>query len=170
MQQPDTRLLVEQTRPSTLPKKITRILVQSRTSQTIAHRSFLLFVFTIPFEFIDLDALRGVASLARIVGLLFFSTCFIYPKICFRRPPQALWWFAGYVAVYVLNGLFIPKEYANLFSGRFQTLIQLLVFCWIASTLLQEEKFARHTLLTRLLCFTISDINVILLGPTPSFG
>ena len=148
MQQPDTRLLVEQTRSSTLPKKVTRILVQSRTIPNIVRMTFLLFVFTIPFEYIDLEAIRGVASVTRIVGLLLFSTCFIYPKICFRRPPQTLWWFAGYVAVYVLNGLFIPKEYANQFSGRFQTLIQLLVFCWIGSTLLQEEKFARHTLLT----------------------
>lgn len=100
----------------------------------------MLFVFTIPFDFIDLDALRGVASLTRLVGLLFFSTCLLYPKSCFRRPPQALWWFAGYVATYVLNGLFIPKEYVDLFTERLQTLIQLLVFCWIGSTLLQEEK------------------------------
>jgi O-antigen ligase len=147
MQPPDTRLLVEETRFLTLPKKVTRILVQSRTTPNIVRRTFLLFVFTFPFDFVDLDALRGVASLTRLVGLLFFSTCLLFPKSCFRRPPQALWWFAGYVAIYLLKGLFIPKEYVDLFTDRFQTLIQLLVFCWIGFTLLQEEKFTRHALL-----------------------
>jgi len=134
-------------RPSTLPKKIIYILVRSRTSPKIVRRTFLLFVFTIPLDFIDLDALRGVASLTRLVGLLFFSTCLLFPKSCFRRPPQALWWFAGYVAIYLLNGLFLPKEYGDLFINGFQTLIQLLVFCWIGSTLLQEDKLMRHALL-----------------------
>jgi len=97
-------------------------------------------VFTIPFD--------EVSSLARIAGLLFFSTCLFYPRLCFRRPPQALWWFAGYVSVYVLNGLFIPEQFIYRFIERLQTLIQLLVFCWIGSTLLREEKMARHTLLT----------------------
>jgi O-antigen ligase len=147
MQRPDAKLLVEKTRPSTLPKKIIYILVRSRTSPKIVRRTFLLFVFTIPFDFIDLDALRGVASLTRLVGLLFFSTCLLFPKSCFRRPPQALWWFAGYVAIYVWNGLFLPKEYGDLFIDGFQTLIQLLVFCWIGSTLLQEDKLTRHALL-----------------------
>src|SRR5215475_5330633 len=148
MRQPDTSLLVEKTRPSTLPKKVIHILVRSKTSPPIVRWAFLLFVFTIPFEFMNLEAIRGVSSLARLVGLLFFSTCLFHLQFCFRRPQQALWWFAGYVFVYVLSGLFIPKQYVDLFIERLQTLIQLLVFCWIGSTLLQEEKLTRYTLLT----------------------
>jgi O-antigen ligase len=147
MRQTDTGLFLETTRPSTFPKKVIYILVRARTSPKIVRWTFLLFVSTFPFEAIDLEALRGVASLTRVVGLLFFSTCLLYPKVCFRRPPQALWWFAGYVSIYVLNGLFIPEQHVGPFMEQLQTLIQLLALFWIGSTLLQEEKFTRHTFL-----------------------
>ena len=119
MSQLDTRLLVEKTRLSILPKKVIHILVLSRTSPKIVRWAFLLFVFTIPFEFIDLDAIRGVASLARIVGLLFFGTCLFYLWVCFCRFLRDLWWFAGYVAVYVLHGLFTPEQFVDPFLERF---------------------------------------------------
>ncbi len=147
MRQTDTGLLLETTRPSTLPKKVIYILVRARTSPKIVRWAFLLFVSTFPIEPIDLEAIRGVSSLARVAGLLFFSTCLLYPKVCFRRPPQALWWFAGYVSVYGLSGFFIPEQFVGRFIIGLQTFIQLLALCWIGSTLLQEENFARHTLL-----------------------
>src|SRR5437762_7798262 len=122
MRQPDTRLLVEKTRPSTLPKKVIYI-VRARTSPNIVRWAFLLFVFTIPFEPVDIEVIFGASSLARIAGLLFFSTCLFYSKVCFRRPPQALWWFTGYISVYVLSGLLIPERFVDPFIERLQTLI-----------------------------------------------
>src|SRR5713101_4776873 len=115
MRQTDTRLLIEKARPSTLPKKVIYILVRARTSPKIVRWAFLLFVFTIPFEAIDLEAIRIASSLSRIAGLLFFSTCLFYPKVCFRRPPQALLWFAGYAFVYGLSGLLIPEKFIGPF-------------------------------------------------------
>jgi O-antigen ligase len=142
-----TRLLVEKTPSSTLPQKRIYILIRSRISPKIVRWIFLLFVFTLPFGAIDIEAIHGT-SFTRIVGLLCFSTCLFYSKVCFRRPPQALWCFAGYVFVYVLMGLLTPEKVAGQFIGGLQTLIQLLVLCWVSFTLLQEEKFARYTLLT----------------------
>jgi O-antigen ligase len=119
-------------------------------------------VFTIPFEYLALEAIRGASSLARIAGLLCFSTCLFYPKVCFRRPPQALWWFAGYVFVWVLMGLLTPEKVVGQFIGGLQSLIQLLVLCWISFTFLQEEKFARHTLLTFSIATLLSAIGMLL--------
>ena len=160
MRQLDTSLLVDKTRPSTLPKKVIYILVRARTSPNIVRWAFLLFVFTIPFE--NLEATSGAASLARIAGLLFFSICLFYPKVCFRYPPQALWWFSGYIAIYGLSGLLIPERFVGSFISRLQTLIQLLVFCWIGSTLLQEEKCARHTLLTFSIAILLLATGIVL--------
>jgi O-antigen ligase len=162
MQQIDTGLLIEKTRPSTLPKKVIYILVRLRTSPRIVRWAFLLFVFTIPFESIDLEAIRGASSLSRLAALLFFSTCLFYPKVCFRRPQQALWWFAGYAYVFGLNGSLIPAQFVDSFLAQLQTFIQLLVLCWIGSTLLQEEKFARHTLLTFSIATLLSAIGMLL--------
>jgi len=157
MRQTDTGLLLGTTRPSTLPKRVIYILVRARTSPRIVRWAFLLFVFTIPFECINIEAIRGAASVSRIAGLLFFSTCLLYPKVCFRRPPQAWWWFTGYTCVYVLSGLLIPEEFVGPFIGELQTFIQLLALSWIGSTLLQEEKFTRHTVLT----FSIATLLVV---------
>jgi len=162
MRQTDTGLLVEATRSSTLPKKVIYILVRARTSPKIVRWAFLLFVFTIPFETIDLEAITRASSLSRLAGLIFFSTCLLYPKVCFRRPLQALWWFAGYAFIYVLNGFFIPEEFVAPFSEQLNTFIQLLVFCWIGSTLLQEEKLTRHTLLTFSVATLLSAISILL--------
>ena len=109
--------------------------------------TFLLFVFTIPFESIDLSAIGAVSPLPKMAGLLFFSACLFYPKVCFRRPPQALWWFTGYVLICGLSGLLIPEKFIDQFITRQLTLIQLLILFWIVSNLLQDEKFMRSTLL-----------------------
>src|SRR5215510_2570010 len=110
MRQTDTGLLLETTRPSTPPKKVLYILGRARTSPWIVRWAFLLFVFTIPFETINLEALQGASTLSRLAGLLFFSICFLYPKSCFRRPPQAWWWFAGYASISALSIFFLPEQ------------------------------------------------------------
>jgi O-antigen ligase len=165
MQQIDTRLLVDTTRSSTLPKKVIRLLVQARTSPKIVRWTFSLFVFAIPFETIDL----GAIPLWRLAGFLFFSTCLFYPKVCFRRPLPALWWFAGYASVLGLSGLSLPEQFGDLsivpFIARFKIIIQLLVFCWIGSTLLQEEKFARHTLLAFSIATLLAATGMLLALP-----
>jgi O-antigen ligase len=89
-----------------------------------------------PFEAIQFEA-RGASSLPRLAGLLFSSACLLYPKVYFRRPLPALWWFAGYALVLGLSDLFIPEMF-----------IQLLIMGWLGSTLVQEEKLLRHTVLT----------------------
>ena len=123
----------------------------------IVRWAFLLFAFTIPFETINLEALQGASTLSRLAGLLFFSTCFLYPKSCFHRPPQAWWWFVGYASISALRIFFLPEQLVGQFITGFQTVVQLLVLCWIGSTLLQEEKFARHTLLA----FSIATLLVV---------
>jgi O-antigen ligase len=165
MQQIDTRLPVVKTQSSTLPNKVIYILVQLRSSPWIVRWTFLLFIFTIPFENISLEAIRGVSSVSRLAGLLFFSACLFYPRVCFRRPPPALWWFAAYAAVCGLRGLLIPEEFLGRFIGYFQMLIQLLVLCWIGSTLLQEEKFTKHALLIFSIAVLLSAIGMLLRLP-----
>jgi O-antigen ligase len=135
------------TTASAPPKKIVYVRQVSNTVPIILRFSFLLFVFTLPFENVDLSGIRGASSLARMSGLFFFACAVLYPKICFRRPPRMLWWFTGYVAVFILFGLFIPHEFSTQFSTRLNTLIQLLVLFWFASNLLREEKQVREALI-----------------------
>src|SRR5262245_33781546 len=119
MRQTDSGLFLRATQPAILPKKVTYVLMGTRTSPRIVRWAFLLLVFTMPLDALP-EAVRGPSALARLAGLLFFGTCFLYPKACFRRPPQALWWFAGYVFVYGLSGLLIPDQFSDVFMIELQ--------------------------------------------------
>jgi O-antigen ligase len=82
--------------------------------------------------------------------ILFLSYCFYYNpfsrKRAFAHPPQAVWWFLAYVAIYAINGFFISEEFVSQFGTHLLTLVQLVLFLWIASDLLQEEKLANGIL------------------------
>src|SRR5262249_38791157 len=61
---------------------------------------------------------------------------------------RAMWWFLGYIAVFVGRVLFIDEKFVEeLFASCF-TQVQLAVLFWIASDLLREQKMARRALLT----------------------
>jgi len=132
------------------PARVVHAAARVKSIPTIVRWSFLLFVFTIPFEAADLAFTSGSFSLARLTALFFFAIyCFYlsYEKSAPRVPP-AMWWFLGYLAVYVLNGLFIPERMVSIFNERLLTLAQLFGLFWIGSSLLREEKLARIVLLT----------------------
>src|SRR5262245_45711968 len=79
---------------------------------------FLFFIFTLPYEAIDLGSLTGAVSLARISGLLFFACYFFYHnpffgRVSFPRIPGAMWWFVGYFAIFALQLLFVPETFAG---------------------------------------------------------
>lgn len=126
--------------------------------------SFVLFVFTIPFEAAQTDFTSGSLSLAKISGLFFILIYFFYYNPLLHRPlptiPAEMRWFLGYLAIYVLNGLFLGPEYLLRFVSRFLTLLQLIVFFWISGALLQNDKTCKKALVT----FTIA--NAILAGCT----
>jgi O-antigen ligase len=118
----------------------------------------LLFIFTIPFEAADLSWTSSSFSLSKLSGLLFFMLYFLHynllpaeplsqrPTLPF--PSRAFWWFLGYVTIYALHGFLLPAAFVPGFFSRLFTLLQLLVFFWIASSLLKEEKVARSVLFT----------------------
>lgn len=116
--------------------------------------AFLLFIFTIPFEDMDLGFMSGSLSPAKICGLVFVAAYVFYhnPFVSSARSvprlPSPAWWFLGYLAVYGVNGLFIHNNYLGSFFTRFLTLAQLFVLLYITFHLLQEQEIAKKALQT----------------------
>jgi O-antigen ligase len=113
---------------------------------------FLLFVFTLPFEEVDLGFMTGSVSIAKLAGFLFFGCYFFYHNPLFQKGsfphiPHALWWFAGYFVIWVVELLLVPEEFRRTMISLLFTLAQLLVFFWIASDLLKDGNVARRVLL-----------------------
>lgn len=132
--------------------------------------AFLLFVFTLPYETAELSVMSGSLSLAKVSGFIFFATYFFYynslsQKRSFPHPPQAMWWFLGYIVVYALHGFFLPEEMLAQFFSRLLTMVQLLVLFWVTADLLKQEKMARSALLSYSIASSLMALGMILQLP-----
>jgi O-antigen ligase len=76
-----------------------------------------------------------------------------------------MWWFVGYLGVYLVNLPRVPSEFLAEFLVRLVTMVQLLSFFWIASDLLKNEKMVRHVLLTYSIACAIFAIGIVLNVP-----
>jgi O-antigen ligase len=108
--------------------------------------AFVAFVSSMPFEAALLLGGEGLFSISRLLGYMFFGLALLQPRMCFRKPPRALWWFALYLGLYVLTGLYQPSIYWPEISSTLFRLTQFLVLLWVAYNLLQHERVARWCL------------------------
>jgi len=123
-------------------------LTTSLPRPTLLHLSFYLFAFTIPLESLNVSFDLGPISLARLTGLLVFAASFLNIRRCYSAPPSQFWWFLSYLLMFVVTGSFISSEYTPIFITQLFTIVQLLIFFWIASNLLQDERLSRRVLLS----------------------
>jgi O-antigen ligase len=105
--------------------------------------SFLLFIFWMPLEGAGLQLLP---TPGRIAGVPFFLSCLFAPKLCFRKPSAVVWCFSAYLGVAAFHGLMSPRGSGGL--GAFVTMVQLLLFFWIAANLLRDSRLARQAMRT----------------------
>ena len=134
--------------------------------------SYLLFIFTLPFDATDLGFMTGSLSVAKIAGLVFFALYFVYYGLLssersFAHPPRAMWWFFIYVVIFALSSLTGPVELGTDLSSVF-TLVQLIVFFWFTSDLLKNQKIARHVLLTYAIATFVVALGIV--GASPGFS
>jgi O-antigen ligase len=112
---------------------------------------FVLFVFSIPLEFLDLTGGRSLFTPTKLIGILLAAAAvLLQPKICFTRPPRAFWWFSAYVFVYSIRGLFQEKlgEYT---LGVIITLMQCLAVLWLSFNLFRFGFAERAVLIAMML-------------------
>jgi len=115
---------------------------------TLVRWTFLIFVFSIPFEAIDLGFASGALSPAKLAGLPFFLATCLYFRSSFRRPPVALWFFVGYLLTYILGGVSLTGDLFDQYISRLLTLVQLILLLALAYPLLKSRGMARQALLT----------------------
>jgi O-antigen ligase len=134
------------------------------------HYSFLLFVFSIPFEDLDLPYVTsGMLSLAKLCGLTFFAL-YLFQLVLqvyfFRKSvpgvPVAMRWFIAYFMVYALGGWLLDHEPGRAYFLRLVSLFQIVGFFWCASDLLKDERLARNSLLTFALACLVLAIGALL--------
>ena len=153
--------------PST-PEVIAVDVSSQHRPPRVVHWCLLLYVFSIPFEFTDLSFTTQYLSLAKTMGMLFFATyCFYYNPLLasWPSPSRACWWFLAYVAVFILNGFFLPEKFDLSFFLRLSTMLQLIVFFWVAGDLCKDERIMRQMLLMYAVASSILAVGMVLRLP-----
>jgi O-antigen ligase len=144
-----------------------------RSLPLIVRWSFLLFIGLMSINV----GIAGSPPFSTLSGALFFAIYFFYHNPLSRkrsrnRPfppiPPVMAWFLIYVAVYALNGFFLPTEYSSEFFTRLFTLVQSIIFLWTGSDVLKDEKMAKKALLAFSIASVIPAIGLVF--SIPGFG
>ena len=96
------------------------------------HWCLLLYVFSIPFEYAGLSGFASIPFTLEDGGFTVLCDVFLLlqsatgldksPQHAWPSPPRAFWWFLAYVAIYILNGFFLPEKFAPQFFLRLFTI------------------------------------------------
>jgi O-antigen ligase len=127
----------------------------------------LLFIFSIPFEAVDLG-FGDMVSPARLAGLPFFLVCLFKPRLCFRRPSAPVWWFCIYLAIVAVEAFFIPPDLRRQALSPFLTIVQLVIFFWITINLFRNRELAGRALRTYALGVVVLAVGT--LANVPGFA
>jgi O-antigen ligase len=139
--------------------------------KTIVRYAFYTFLFSVPFEGIDIGG-TGNLGVAKLVGYFFFLVALLQIGISFKRPHKALWYFVIYLCVFILLGILQPPANHAVIVSRFVQLVQMLALMWIGSNLFRYERVNKGGLISLAAAGTIMAMLhfVGLIGTETSWG
>lgn len=124
--------------------------------------TFFLFLFSLPFEAIDLGFMSGSLSITKLFGVLFFGVSLWFRNICFARIPYHFFWFVAYLGIYIWMGVFVEAQPLRTFISSIITMSLLFVFFLILSNLFRYIALAREGLLAFSLGSVLSAMGLLL--------
>ncbi len=136
-------------------KKDQRKELRRQRGLTLLRVAFALFVFTLPFEVLNLGewSRSGTAgsgspivSLAKLVGYVFFLLTLFHRRLCYGRTPMAFYFFVVYLVVYAVKGLLGAFPLDTL--SRLLTSVQMVILLYAGSNLLADPVTRRATFIS----------------------
>jgi O-antigen ligase len=102
---------------------------------------FLLFLFFIPFEYLDI----GIPiTPSKLFGYILLVSTVLQPSIWYQRPPTPFWWFFSYYGLVIAHGALLEMDFVEDFLAQLFTVIQLLTLFWICCKLFRHEDILRR--------------------------
>jgi len=124
---------------------------------------FYAFIFSIPFEAMNLGLEIKNFTISKLVGFVLLGLALVQPRVCFKPPSSAFYYFLIYLLVY---GLFASSQgsiFNELVLSYFLSLGQMLVLFLVTQNLMTYEGMAKRALLTLgISCLSLAA--VVLLG------
>ena len=128
------------------------------TVSPIIRVAFYLFVLAIPFETAFMESASSIGTVPMMVGIAFVGTALLQPRICFKRPPAAIWCFAGYIVIYLILGMTQNLIFVGSVVTRLLTLTQMLLLMWIAFNLFKYPEICKWALMSHVAACAVLSI------------
>lgn len=125
-----------------------RKVVSNDGPRPIIRYLYYIFIFSIPFEAVDIGVEDRLLALSRIAGSIFLLATPMQPYLCFRPPGRAFLCFLTYLYVVAVLGIVQKPEFTPAINTQLFTLLQMLILFWISYNLLRYEKVLKGTLMT----------------------
>jgi O-antigen ligase len=112
--------------------------------------AFYVMVFSFNFEMPD----RGGWEIPAMTAALFIASTALALRACYGGVPAALYWFAGFLWVFLVSSLF--HDWVNMGDVRhyFIVLVEAVLVCWAAVNLCSRERIGTAALW----CFVYSAL------------
>jgi O-antigen ligase len=124
-----------------------RQLVRSGGPKWIIRYLYYAFIFSIPFEAVNIGVEDGLFALSRVIGYVFLLATPLQPSVCFRPPGGAFVCFLTYLYVVAVLGIMQKPAFTPAINTQLFTLLQMLILFWISYNLLRYEKVVKGTLI-----------------------
>ena len=149
-------------KPSTGHKRSLSVVAIRLPTASIRY-VFYAFVFSIPFEALDIG-LTG--TLSRLIGFVLLLLTVFHEKGFLFRPPQAFWYFLTYLLLYAIIGVLVSipesREFAPEIITQMKTQIQLLILFLIAYNLMRSDRVKKGALLAlSLSCVSLAVLQIL---------
>lgn len=129
------------------PIKITRIF-------------FYLFIFSIPYETLNIEGItNSYFSLAKMIGYFFLLFVMLEPHKSFRNIPKPFWFFVAYQIIFIVRGYLMNSIYFPMITTRLIQQIQMIILFLIVYNMFYYSNLIKGAFLS----YVISCISVVAL-------
>src|SRR5215470_4143403 len=133
-----------------------------RAVHPLVRRAFYVFIFSLLFEWPDRPIPMEIPTL---IGFIYLALTLLRPKVCYRRVPKELCFFAAYICYFALLCGFVRRQGDAI---RLLTLmVQIFFLMWSGYNLMRYERIMKTALMTLVIsCSALSVMQLLSVATT----
>jgi O-antigen ligase len=128
-----------------------------RAVHPLVRCAFYVFIFSLLFEWPDRPIPMEIPTL---IGAVYLAFTLLQPKVCYRRPPRELWFYALYLCYFALLCGFVRSQGDAI--KQLTLMVQIFFLMWSGYNLIRYERIMKTALVTLVIsCSVISAMQLL---------
>src|SRR5215813_15169909 len=128
-----------------------------RAVNPLVRCAFYVFIFSLLFEWPDRPIPMEIPTL---IGFIYLAFTLLQPKVCYRRVPKELCFFAVYICYFALLCGFVTRQGDAI--KMLTLMVQIFFLMWSGYNLMRYERIMKTALMTLVIsCSAISVMQLL---------